>query len=303
MNEPAHATVDGRARTGPRSAAPPESSLPTPTAVYCTPIRQCPILAPEYDDPNGVPISAIFFGGRRRRRCRWSPSRATGCTASSWARPSRQRPPRPPRVRWASCAATPWLCAVHRLRRRRLRAALGRRRQGRGRRPAAEDLLRQLVPPVRERRVPVAGVRRERVACSSGPSSASRAWAAAAETPDRPRADARVARHRRAGPDAAGAGGGARGRPGGGRGRGAADRGVVRPSRRHPPQRSCGSSSTGSRCGSACPDRNERGPRPAGRGPRSCGRGDQIAVTFSAWGPLGPCVISNWTRWASSRER
>ncbi len=33
---------------------------------YCTPIEQCDILAKEYYDPNGVPISAIFFGGRRR---------------------------------------------------------------------------------------------------------------------------------------------------------------------------------------------------------------------------------------------
>jgi phosphoenolpyruvate carboxykinase (GTP) len=33
---------------------------------FCTPIRQCPILAPEYDDPRGVPISAILFGGRRK---------------------------------------------------------------------------------------------------------------------------------------------------------------------------------------------------------------------------------------------
>ncbi|HLL07115.1 MAG TPA: phosphoenolpyruvate carboxykinase domain-containing protein, partial [Nocardioidaceae bacterium] len=30
------------------------------------PITQCPILAPEYDDPKGVPIDAILFGGRRR---------------------------------------------------------------------------------------------------------------------------------------------------------------------------------------------------------------------------------------------
>jgi phosphoenolpyruvate carboxykinase (GTP) len=33
---------------------------------YCTPIKQCPILAPEYDDPRGVPIDAILFGGRRK---------------------------------------------------------------------------------------------------------------------------------------------------------------------------------------------------------------------------------------------
>ncbi|CAN5538383.1 phosphoenolpyruvate carboxykinase (GTP) [soil metagenome] len=46
----------------------PESSDPSshPNSRFCTPIKQCPILAPEYDDPRGVPIDAILCGGRRK---------------------------------------------------------------------------------------------------------------------------------------------------------------------------------------------------------------------------------------------
>ena len=39
---------------------------PRRTRRYCTPIKQCDILAAEYDDPRGVPIDAILFGGRRK---------------------------------------------------------------------------------------------------------------------------------------------------------------------------------------------------------------------------------------------
>jgi GTP-dependent phosphoenolpyruvate carboxykinase len=32
---------------------------------FCTSIKQCSILDPEWDNPQGVPIEGIIFGGRR----------------------------------------------------------------------------------------------------------------------------------------------------------------------------------------------------------------------------------------------
>ncbi|MBB1515230.1 phosphoenolpyruvate carboxykinase (GTP) [Tessaracoccus sp. MC1679] len=53
-----------RAGTGPVGGRPNEKAA-HPNSRFCTPIDQCPILSEDYHSPQGVPLDAIVFGGRR----------------------------------------------------------------------------------------------------------------------------------------------------------------------------------------------------------------------------------------------
>ncbi len=59
--KPAHLTDWKRRDWTPDS----EEKAAHPNARFTTPAKQCPIIAPEYDEPNGVPMDAFLFGGRR----------------------------------------------------------------------------------------------------------------------------------------------------------------------------------------------------------------------------------------------
>lgn len=90
-NPPENATEWKGAKVNGKEYSAEGNKLAHPNSRFTAPAKNCPCISPEFDNPKGVPISAIISAADVRLLLRWYISRLTGSTVPISARRFHQK--------------------------------------------------------------------------------------------------------------------------------------------------------------------------------------------------------------------